>query len=167
MSTIVNSINIPTVEPSGSGQTTINSINIPTVEPSSLIASINSINFPLPTLKINQLRLNDDYVTQAALDATGNTYEHVIVSTVSIQSAKIVDNNPVTELQFADVTINFVAGSFEAVSWGDSSTPFGVNTPLEFGIDPTALELHYSISYKVAGSRNLKVEPLLITKISF
>jgi hypothetical protein len=164
MSTIVNSINIPTVEASGDGQTTINSINIPTVEPSSLTASVNSINFPLPILKINSLRLNDDYVTQAAIEADGG-YEHVIVSTVTISAAKIVDTNPVTDLRFADVDITFPAASFEASHWGDSNA-FGLTTPLEFGIDPTALELHYTIEYKIAGSRNLKQETL-ITKIAF
>ena len=165
MSTIVNSINIPTVEPSGGGQTTISSINIPTVEPSSLTASVNSINFPLPILKINSLRLNDDYVTDAIL-VTNSDYEHVDVGTVSITAAKIVDTNPVTDLRFADVDITFnVAGSFTATHWGDSNA-FGTDTPLEFGIDPTALELHYTISYNIAGTSRTQNETL-ITKIAF
>lgn len=160
MSTIVNSINIPTVEASGDGQTTINSINIPTVEPSSLTASINSINFPLPTLKINSLRLNDDYIT-AGLGA----YEHVDVGTVNITAAKIVDTNPVTDLRFADVDITFTTGSFTATHWGDSNS-FSESTPLEFGIDPTALELHYTIQYNIAGASRTQ-EETLITKIAF
>lgn len=161
MSTIVNSINIPTVEPSGDGQTTINSINIPTVEPSSLTASINSINFPLPILKINELKLNDDYVTEGL-----GGYEHVVVNSVVITSATIVDTNPVEELRFADVDINFNASSFEAASWGTIPTNFDTTTPLEFGIDPTALELHYTIEYNIAGAGRTQTETL-ITKIAF
>jgi hypothetical protein len=87
---------------------------------------------------------------------------------VVITSATIVDMNPVEELRFADVDINFPPTGFTASSWGTvpSDTSFGTDTPLEFGIDPTALELHYTIEYNIAGASRTQNETL-ITKIAF
>ena len=149
MSTIVSSINFPTVEPFGG-----------------LEATVSNINIPLPILKINRIVLNDDYVTEA-INVLDPSYKHVKLDLTGggIVSAKLKDLNPVEELRFADVDIQFGSQSFEAVGWGDPVVLF-TSSPLEFGLDPTSIALEYTIKYYISTSSRFK-EETLTTKIAF